>query len=152
MDGSDHSRAALRWAADLAAAVGGELVVVHAVGLLEHMAPADRGAEVETWCRPFRGRSRLRTVVRDGPPSLVIAAVAEELGCDLIVVGTRGVGLAPRSLGSTTLALLEDAHRPVVVLPPGRRSQALSGGLIPPGPERPTPLGPDRTAGAHWAR
>lgn len=130
VDGSEYSQAALRWAADLAVTVGGELVVVHAVGLLEHMTMADRGAGVEAWCRPIGVRAPTRTVVRDGPPSLVLAAVAEELGCDLIVVGTRGVGLAHGSLGSTTLALLEDARRPVVVLPPGQRSQAISGGLL----------------------
>jgi nucleotide-binding universal stress UspA family protein len=118
VDGSENSLAALHWAAELAGSVGAELVVAHAVGLLEHMAASDRRADVETWCRPLVGRLPVQTAVRDGPPSLVLAAAAEELECDLIVVGTRGVGLNAQSLGSTTLALLEHARRPVAVLPP----------------------------------
>ena len=48
-----------------------------------------------------------------------IAAVAESVGADAIVVATRG--LSPVKgvlLGSTTQKLLHEAKRPIIVVPP----------------------------------
>ena len=56
-------------------------------------------------------------IEEDGPPADVIVRVAEREGADLIVVGSRGIGQAPRLLGSTSEAVLAHARLPTVVVP-----------------------------------
>lgn len=70
-------------------------------------------------------RSRLaeptvETLVREGDPATVIAAVAEEREVEAVVVGAaRGdPAVAGESPGSTVRTLLADTRRPVTVLPP----------------------------------
>lgn len=53
--------------------------------------------------------------VRMGDPAEAIIALAEELGCDTIVMGTRGLGaLAGLALGSVTRKVLHLSTVPVV--------------------------------------
>ncbi|WP_306059083.1 universal stress protein [Natronococcus wangiae] len=60
----------------------------------------------------------VETELRDGDPAPTLLEVAAEVDADEIVVGARGGDPdSERSVGSTTRALLEDASRPVVVLP-----------------------------------
>lgn len=60
-----------------------------------------------------------RQVIRYGDPARRIAAVAEQRGADLIVVGTRGDSAAPDAvLGSVSSRLAADAPCPVLVIPP----------------------------------
>lgn len=55
--------------------------------------------------------------VRFGDTAEVIVALAEELGCDTIVMGTRGLGgLAALALGSVTRKVLHLASKPVVCI------------------------------------
>jgi len=52
-----------------------------------------------------------------GAPADALAALAEELGADLIVVGSRGLGSVRGAvLGSVSLALLRRARTPVMVV------------------------------------
>ncbi|MGE3620615.1 MAG: universal stress protein [Acidimicrobiia bacterium] len=132
VDGSPNSVAALDWAATLAEQVGAEVVAVHALGLLErlddHPVPtqAHRAEVVErferTWCaRLDASPVPDRRLARDGSPVTVLLAAADEVGADLIVVGTRGVGDHPeRLLGSTSTQVAQHAHQPVVVVPVAR--------------------------------
>ena len=130
VDGSDHSVAAVTWAADLAAATGAEVVAVHAAGLLEHLddepsvTPPARPNEIRTrfetaWCAPLdRDGVRSRRVVRDGPAVSVVLAVAEEEDADLIVMGSRGLGGYPELLlGSTSTQVAQHSTRPVTIVP-----------------------------------
>jgi nucleotide-binding universal stress UspA family protein len=56
-----------------------------------------------------------------------LAAIAEELSADLIVVGTRGHGhLAGMLLGSVAQGLLHSAPCPILVVPPKVSSQLFS--------------------------
>lgn len=48
-----------------------------------------------------------------GDPAAVINAYAEEHGCDMIVMGSRGSGMVAALLGSTADAVLSDAKVPV---------------------------------------
>src|SRR6266511_597765 len=120
VDGSPESREALRWASRLAGVLGGEIVAVHAAGLLEH---ANREALSEVvrreWCASLcDGATPIRITVRDGSPIDVLAAVATQEHADLLVVGSRGLGSAPAlALGSTSLHLLQNAPCPVLVVP-----------------------------------
>jgi nucleotide-binding universal stress UspA family protein len=129
VDGSENARHALEWAIALGAPHGATVVAVHALGLLdrlgdERVPTAQHREEIEAefrdhWCAPLdaAGVPEAR-VARDGPPADVLLAVAEEHDADLVVVGERGIGGGPaRVLGSTSRRVLEDADRPVLVVP-----------------------------------
>jgi nucleotide-binding universal stress UspA family protein len=135
VDGSGNSLAAVGWTAALAAALGAEVVAVHALGLLEQMEPAHPASDPPAsshphrdeirerfehdWCAPLDAAGVVsRRIVRDGNPVSVLLAVAEEERADLIVVGSRGLGGYPELLlGSTSTQVAQRAHCPVTVFP-----------------------------------
>ena len=124
VDGSDESAAALTLALRWATALGRPLTVVHAVGLLEEggYLPAPEVADQVAAAHravPGSDAAEVDVVREDGPAVDVLLRVAERLGADTIVVGRRGLGEAPRPLGSVSEALLARAHVPVVVVPAG---------------------------------
>jgi nucleotide-binding universal stress UspA family protein len=134
VDGSPNSRAAVEWAAGMAAATNAEVVAVHAIGLLERLhdehdeaVPTqphreEIGQLFETvWCAPLdRAGVRSRRLVRDGSPVGALLAAAEEENADLIVVGSRGLGGYPELLlGSTSTQVAQHASRPVTIVPAG---------------------------------
>lgn len=56
-----------------------------------------------------------KTYVRQGDTAEIVVALADELGCDSIVMGTRGLGgLAALALGSVTRKVLHLSTKPVV--------------------------------------
>lgn len=123
-DGSSDSRAALHWAASLAARVHATLEVVHAVGLLEHAGLAGQVAPHEEAVRAITvdagmDPSAVEWLVIDGDPCSALLRMNEEpYGADLIVVGTRGSGEhSGVLLGSTSLELVEHCRVPVVIVP-----------------------------------
>jgi nucleotide-binding universal stress UspA family protein len=125
-DGSDHAGAALRWALDFA----GDTAGVRAVAAIE-VAPwvdeelsRDRFADqIEAEQQRItdaldvvdpEGRAE-RSIVLQGPRQALAEA---QPGADLVVVGTRGLGLiAAGLLGSVSTWLLQDSTVPVVVVP-----------------------------------
>lgn len=135
VDGSDASRAALRFGATIAADVGAKLRVAMA---WEHPASAalpigpgvlrshDAGdAETASQLRELIGdelgddASLAQTVVLRGRPSQSLMRVAVEHPGAVIVVGTRGRGgFTEMVLGSTCRALLHDDRVPVIVVHP----------------------------------
>jgi nucleotide-binding universal stress UspA family protein len=130
VDGSENAGRALACAVDLARAIDAEVVAVHSVGLLERLAssqshevdPAsvDIRHEFETvWCAPLNDADvRSLRLVRDGNPVSVLLDVAEEVGADLIVVGSRGLGGYPELLlGSTSTQVAQHSTRPVLIVP-----------------------------------
>lgn len=131
-DGSESSRAALRWASEQALATGAILRVVTAWhipnlsygGLVPTFPDYDFAAsartvqaeEVSSVLGP-NPAVELSTVVIEGPagPELTAAAV----GADLLVVGSRGHGvLAGMLLGSVSEYCATHASCPVVVVHP----------------------------------
>jgi nucleotide-binding universal stress UspA family protein len=122
VDTSAESMAALDWALRLATGSGCRVVVVHAVGLLEeggYRSRPDVGALVEDARRrtPEASDVAIEILAEDGPAADVIVRVAEREGADLIVVGSRGLGQAPRLLGSVSESILAHAHMPVLIVP-----------------------------------
>lgn len=56
-----------------------------------------------------------KTYVRQGETAEIVVALADELGCDSIVMGTRGLGgLAALALGSVTRKVLHLSTKPVI--------------------------------------
>jgi nucleotide-binding universal stress UspA family protein len=124
-DGSSDSRAALHWAASLAATTHASLKVVHAVGLLEHAGLSGQVAPHQDVVREIAvdagmDPSAVEWLVIDGDPCSALLRMNEEpYSVDLIVVGTRGSGEHSGSLlGSTSLELVEHSSIPVVIVPP----------------------------------
>jgi nucleotide-binding universal stress UspA family protein len=126
VDGSANSAAAVEWAAQLAYVAGATVVAVHARGLLESVRAGEEDPREAVqqdfeneWCAPLDARAiRTRRVLRDGDPVSVILAVAEEADADLIVLGSRGVGVYPEQLlGSTSTQVAQRATRPVTIIP-----------------------------------
>ena len=131
VDGSEDSSRALIWSADLVGGLGGEVIAVHALGLLAHedgvpVVPSPRYRSDVTmkfeqqWCRPLIDSSvSYDCLVVDGPPVSALFAAAREQKADLIVVGRRGAGGHPGTLiGSMSGQLVHGADIPVVVVPP----------------------------------
>jgi nucleotide-binding universal stress UspA family protein len=126
-DRSPGAEAALRWALGAALPLGATVVVVHAVGLLEHRDQAEGsqdGAAIERRVVLLASEAgvpagSVRTVMADGDPcSVLLRAAAAPISADLLVVGSRGQGAhAGRLLGSTSHELAEHTTVPVVIVP-----------------------------------
>ena len=126
-DASGPARAALETATRFAD--GGRIVVVHAreprhertSARWQELAELDEGARSralldEAGRSPLDADLDLRSA--DGPPAEALQRVADEVDADAIVVGSRGLGDAAPLMGSVSAALLRDATRPVLVVPP----------------------------------
>jgi nucleotide-binding universal stress UspA family protein len=139
-DGSDTATAAVRHAAALAVATGGELVVVtaYATDALHEreladereLAPedvrwmiSDSGEAEERLASAKRiaveaGVVKVRTRAEQGDPADVLINTAEELLCDVIVVGNRGMAGAGRFLlGSVPNRVSHHAPCDVLIVP-----------------------------------
>ncbi len=130
VDGSEDSGRALTWAAALVEGTSGEIVAVHALGLLAHLGDESIVPPVEyrdrvvalleqQWCRPLAAAAvTYRCVVIDGDPVTALLRAAREEAADLVVVGRRGAGGHPGLvLGSTSQQVVSHADRPVAVVP-----------------------------------
>jgi nucleotide-binding universal stress UspA family protein len=131
-DGSETSRAALRWAGATARAADATLRVI---GVHEPM-PSDRFA-LTSWLRTpafsavvreqqerrleigaveFADGLAVEPQLRDGTTADVLIDASATL--DLLVLGTRGLGrIRGAALGSVSAAVVRAAHSPVVVVP-----------------------------------
>ena len=130
-DGSSNADLAITWASQLAVALGAELLVIHAVGLLTRVhGDAEPSTalheELETaltgpWTRAARAAGlQPRMLLEAGPPAMALMRVAEREDVDLVVVGTRGSGREAafgHGLGSTSLTMAHDCDRPLAIIP-----------------------------------
>jgi nucleotide-binding universal stress UspA family protein len=137
IDGSAHSSAALRWAADEAALRSARLEIVHAWSFVPVATPADSGLVPMAWT----DNVELLDVTRKAAEDAAAAQVEDVLGADhgatvsvveggpaealldaakdadLLVVGNRGRGnLAAALLGATAAKVADSAPCPVVVV------------------------------------
>ena len=140
VDFSANSRAALRYAAMLARLADAHVLVLYVDDPLLAAASATRRSAAvlvraaEAELRRFvtsalRGSTPMAAttlLTRAGTPAREIVKLAEQRGCDLIVMGYRGAGRASRLLfGSTTDGVVRATTVPVVAIPPGRRAARL---------------------------
>lgn len=110
-DGSDTANQAVEAAARLAASTGARLAIVSAYAPVaksrlraeKRQAPSDvewavnEREDVDDLLAAAKrtaeglGAERVRTAAREGDPAEVIIDVAEEMHCDLVVVGNQGM-------------------------------------------------------------
>ena len=134
-DGSEEAELATLRALDIAERTDSELHVVH-VGVVPRFLesyPGTLGYERRIYEQiEEESRQRLRELswrvklaggtlagahLRMGKVDLEIVAFAEELGADLIVMGSRGLGGVRRALmGSVSDSVVRHAHCPVLVV------------------------------------
>jgi len=127
-DGSEHGRAAVRWAADTASAYDLPLTVLHAqpdalgVPTLLERPTGVLGEAVELVRSAHPGLEVLALEMPEAPVQSLLAAGEN---ADVIVLGSRGVeGFRGLLLGSTTMHVAPYAKCPVVVVHSG-----LEGGV-----------------------
>ncbi|MEV0291453.1 universal stress protein [Kribbella sp. NPDC050820] len=139
VDGSEHSRRALEWAAGEARLRGAVLRIVPAlpVGLTRsggpdpHVDAAARGlADLAALAR--RLDRRPVAVTSDIVNGLPVKVLTEESRhCALLVLGSRGHGgFANLVLGSTAVEVTARTACPVVVVPPGADVRNRSGAVV----------------------
>jgi len=59
----------------------------------------------------------VRTILMEGRPSATIVDVAEKEGCDMIVMGSRGIGgITGWVLGSTSHRVAASCKKPVMII------------------------------------
>lgn len=130
-DASEGSKAALKKAAALAARDGASLTVVEAVAG-KVPSPAPGGPPLAKPEKRAMAREDLRRAIDEvdpdllasgwvigGPPAKGIHAVAEDIGADLIVTGSRARGPVTRAvLGSVSTEILHGSSCDVLVVHP----------------------------------
>ncbi len=131
VDGSEHAERALRMGIDIASKFGADIRVVSVVeptylppepyGLAEQVDKATReeaGRVVSVAVKSVTDAGvAAEGEVLDGSPADVVARVADEVGADLVVVGSRGKGALGRLfLGSVSDRLVHFLRRPVLVV------------------------------------
>jgi nucleotide-binding universal stress UspA family protein len=127
MDGSDHARAALDMAIDMAGQSEARINVVGALdaealmqipfdapvteeSLAKYQAYVD--AQLQHVPEPHRGQA----AARYGEPAALISSYAKEQNADLIVMSTHGLGAkGGYALGSVALKVLQHAPCPVLL-------------------------------------
>ena len=130
-DGSEDAKLAGRAAADLSDKTGAELHVIHAWQYVPHPVldfehyeeEAERLLKEQTELVASGGATVREAHLTMAPPVDAILDLSEELGADLIVVGSRGHGPIGRLLlGSVSESVVHHATRPVLVLRGGQDS------------------------------
>jgi nucleotide-binding universal stress UspA family protein len=140
-DGSPAARGAVERGIDLAVEHGGEITFLR---VLATDYTATRMGPVRPAARRLRGQGddpaldEARSLAEErgidasvvhvaGDPAKAIAAYADELGADLVVLGSRGLGPVTGALaGSVSHALLKRLKRPVLIVPAKRGDVAAA--------------------------
>jgi nucleotide-binding universal stress UspA family protein len=135
LDGSDLAEEALVVAGDLAESVDGVLVLARVVpppvpgrfyapNLLEQVEEA-QAKEAEAYLASVAARLKddrlhVETRVTRGEVASTLAALAEKEHCELIVMGSHGLGgVGWHVFGSVAQKLLHTSPRPVLIVRPG---------------------------------
>ncbi|OFW16734.1 MAG: hypothetical protein A3F69_01110 [Acidobacteria bacterium RIFCSPLOWO2_12_FULL_66_10] len=132
VDFSEHSRAALRHAAAVAASGRGRvtalfvndalLVAAAAAAYDARLLATSTDAELRrfvTTSLPVAAARRVRYATAIGKPGREIVRLAAKQGADLIVMGTHGMGAAGRLFfGSVTDYVLRHTPVPLLAVPP----------------------------------
>jgi nucleotide-binding universal stress UspA family protein len=102
-----------------------EVVVAHDVEVLDQVrtaAGADLLAPAEALLEG--GGHAYESEVAGGDPGHLLVDLAENYGCDAIVMGATGMGTSTSALGSVALALLQHSPVPVTVVRAAAQAEA----------------------------
>lgn len=128
--GSDH---AITYAADLAKALGAEIIIMHAwelptMGLTDGAMGATSELVNQVQHSAQIGVDKAmqlaaslnvpaRAFLKQGPSGPSIVECADEVGADMIVMGTKGrTGVTRALLGSVAEKVVRTAHQPVLTI------------------------------------
>ena len=129
VDGSQFSKEAVRYGAQLVSAHKPKVYLLHVTEPV-HMTLGGANAAQVRQANEAKSMAMLETykeilapsgldvtlLTRSGRPDYVILNVEEELACDLIVIGSRGLSvLESMVMGSVVTRVLEGAGCPVLV-------------------------------------
>lgn len=147
-DGSEQAQHAVAFAGELARQLHAEVILVHVVGQFPpavasaggYMMYVPQDVVDETreelqervgtdFCKPLVAAGvPYRYEVREGWAPRELAALASEVGAQVIVVGTRGLhALGELFLGSTSHALTHHTTVPLIVVPAEANHQTVRG-------------------------
>jgi nucleotide-binding universal stress UspA family protein len=128
-DGSEDAKLAARAAADLSEKTGAELHVIHAWRYVPYPLLEPEHYEEEAWrllkeqTHQIAGATVKESHLKMAPAVDAIIDLGEEIGADLIAVGSRGHGAIGRLLlGSVSEGVVHHTTRPVLVLRGGQDS------------------------------
>lgn len=138
VDGSDHSKHVLKAAAEFAKRFSGELVIVHVAEISPYRVMHD---DITGWAagylndtlRDLTGSAKkilesakeqisgefpnVKTRLEIGSPAAAICEAAQQEGCDLIIMGNRGVSdFKGFFLGSVSHQVLQRSGCPVLLI------------------------------------
>lgn len=133
IDGSESAEKAAAFAANLARVLGAEVTLVHvydgpsaaattnffgnASALLDDSQAKEAQASIDRAKQAMGGLVAKDHLVEVGPPAERILDVAERLGIDQIIMGSRGLSpLKELLLGSVSERVLRGANCPVTVV------------------------------------
>jgi len=141
VDGSEQSYKALDHSVAIAEKFGSELIVLTVVSNVmepflvtdsydpiiyeEFFEYQDRTMKLyhnmlkdaEEIIRSKHPNLNIRTILREGRPSANIVDVAEKEGCDMIVMGSRGIGgITGWVLGSTSHRVAASCKKPIMII------------------------------------
>lgn len=114
-DFSDSSKAAVSYAIEMALKLEARLYLMHSMEgafsmsserLLEQLINDDRFRKIEA-----------QTITEIGDPGSAILRESEEIGADLIMMGSKGSSGGRKLLGSTTTEVISKSDVPVLVVP-----------------------------------
>jgi nucleotide-binding universal stress UspA family protein len=134
-DGSEFADKALEHVRELAEIHGSRIVAVHANELLTgrygggplladepDLREKIAGQVDELRAAGFKAELKVRIGSQD--VAKLVEKAADEVGADLIVVGTHGRGaIAGTVMGSVARGLCHTSHRPLLVVPPAKRAE-----------------------------
>jgi len=122
-DFSDAADGALRYAIDLAAKLGAEVLVVHAWQLSAYASPSSdlaKGLERDLARDLEKVIAKHVTIhrhLRMGVPYVEIVSATNDLGCELVVIGTTGkTGIEHFLLGSVAERIVRTSSVPVLTI------------------------------------
>ena len=138
-DGSREAAMAGLRAADMCRAFGSELHVVYVVPVIQphHLFVFPKEAEGPSLYEEERRHARnvldeavdekrhaggavAKEYLEEGDPDAEVVGLAERVGADLIVTGSRGGGKLRRPIGSVSSSIVLHAHCPVLVVRAGK--------------------------------
>lgn len=130
-DFSDNAGNAATYAARLAAKLNGSLILLHAymlpapVSEVPYMMVNAEEMQKDNEQTAREAAAKLQAahnipvsfIVRLGFPSDEVQAIIEDQPVDMVVMGMKGKGALEKMMGSTTTAVINKIHKPILVVP-----------------------------------